>query len=362
MPQTKQPTALHNFTYKVNNADIRQEVRDGRDYWVVPAKTMPSDCIMNGILYPKREIEDSYYSLDRTPAPNGHPQYNGEYVSAKSPEGLIDGWIGAFNENVRLVNEEEGKSRVYLDVAIDVATAKQNKKGKEVLKALESGEPMHTSVGVYCYIDEPDRENEEYIGVAKYLWFDHNALLPNDIGASTPEDGTGIFVNKEGEKLSLVVNNFTSDNEKHLTKTEKGYKEKNTQENSEANMSEKDDKEITTSAEGEVKVTGNSETPTVTVDYDKIKSMISEAIAENEASKQEAKANEDKDDLVTKVVATNLLDKETAETLSVSVLEKLVSNNKPAEADVVDATKVEEEVENFDFLSPNKNISQGEKE
>lgn len=364
MPEKKAPTALHNFTYKVSTADIRNEERDGREYWVVPAKTMPSDCIMNGILYPKREIEYSYASLDKTPAPNGHPQYNGEYVSAQSPEGLIDGWIGAFNENVRLVDEGDDKSRVYLDVAVDVKTAKQSKKGREVLKALESGDPMHTSVGVYCFVDAPDRENDEYDGVAKFLYFDHNALLPNDIGASTPEDGTGIFVNKDGERKTLVVNNFSEKEIKLLTEKEKGCIEKTTQENSEVIMSEKTEQEITTSQEvGDVKVTETVKTVTEAVDYEKIGAMIAEAIQANEASKSEAKDSEAKQELVNKVVATNLLDEDTAKGLEISVLEKLVSNNKPAPADNVNTNRSEDnEKEDFSFLSPNKNLSQGEKE
>lgn len=365
--EPRTPTALHNFIYKVNNNDIRTEVRDGRDYWVVPAKTMPSDCIMNGILYPKREIEDSYYTLEKTPAPNGHPQFNGEYVSAKTPEGLIDGWIGAFNENVRLVNEDEDKSRVYLDIAVDVATAKQSKKGKEVLKALENKEEIHTSVGVYAFIDEPDRENDEYMGVAKYLWFDHNAILPNDIGASTPEDGTGIFVNKQGEKTTLVVNNFKGDEYKRLTKSKNPCNDKFTQDTSEDNMSENyktEVTEVTKSVAGGVVISANTETPSLTIDYDKINEMIVNAIKANEDAKMKAKADESNEDLIKKVVATNLLDEDTAKTLSVSVLEKLLENNQPAEADNIDTNRSDDnEAEDFDFLSPiaNSKDAEGEK-
>ena len=368
MPEKKNPTVLHNFTYKVNTAEIREEERDGRDYWVVPAKTMPSDVIMNGILYPKREIEYSYYTLDRTPAPNGHPQYNGEYVSAQSPEGLVDGWIGAWNENVRMVDEGDGKSRVYLDIAVDVKTAKQSKKGREVIKALEQKEPIHTSVGVYAYIDEPDLVNEEYEGVAKYLYFDHNAILPNDIGASTPEEGTGIFVNSKGHKMQLQVNNFNADEEKLLTKNKKTCIGKITQKNSEANMSEKTENEITTSSEGEVVVTGSAEAvtisaaPAIEINYEKIGEMIKEAIVNHEADKAKAKVDEAKPDLVEKVVATNLLDKETAETLTVSVLEKLLEGNKPEPAANVNTNRSEEEKESFDFLSPNHNIEANEGE
>ena len=71
-----------------NIAAVRHEKRNGRDVVIVPSATMPDDVVMNDILYPAAEIARSYRSLERTPAPLGHPTINGMFVSARDPEGI----------------------------------------------------------------------------------------------------------------------------------------------------------------------------------------------------------------------------------------------------------------------------------
>src|SRR6478752_9396908 len=80
---------------------VRKEKRNGRDLVIVPSATLPDNIIMNGIKYPAEEIAKSYQTLNRSPAPLGHPLVNGKFVSARDPEGLNIGYIGAWNENVR---------------------------------------------------------------------------------------------------------------------------------------------------------------------------------------------------------------------------------------------------------------------
>lgn len=107
-----------NIRTLANTAAIRREKRNGRDVIIVPSATMPDDVVMNDILYPAAEIAKSFKSLERTPAPLGHPTINGAFVSARDPESINLGWIGAWNENVR---QEDG--RVLLDKVIDVEVA-----------------------------------------------------------------------------------------------------------------------------------------------------------------------------------------------------------------------------------------------
>lgn len=111
-----------------NTAAVRREKRNGRDVVIVPSATLPDDVVMNGIQYPADEIEKSYRTLNRTPAPAGHPLINGQFVSASDPEGINIAWIGAWNENVRREN-----GRVFLDKVIDVARASQSDEGRAVL-------------------------------------------------------------------------------------------------------------------------------------------------------------------------------------------------------------------------------------
>ena len=128
-----------NITSKVNADSIKKLRRHGRDVMIVPSATLPDGIVMNGIRYDADEIEKSFRSLERTPAPLGHPEIEGMFVSASDPEGLARGWIGAWNENVR---RENGRS--CMDKVIDLSTANQTTGGKAVLEAIEKREPVHT--------------------------------------------------------------------------------------------------------------------------------------------------------------------------------------------------------------------------
>jgi hypothetical protein len=186
-----------NVRCQVNKAEIRREQRDGREVIVVPSYTLPDDVIMNGILYPAEEIEKSYKTLEGTPAPLGHPTVNNMFVPAGSPLGLNVGYFGAWNANV---TRTEG--RVFVEKVIDVERAKESKMGQRVLAALEAGEPIHTSTGLLMNLREcTSSDLADYEGFD--MEFDHDAILLDEDGAATPEQGVGMLVNDD---RLMVVN------------------------------------------------------------------------------------------------------------------------------------------------------------
>ena len=190
---------LSNISVQVNSASVRKEKRDGRDYIIVNAKTLPKDIVMNGILYPEDEVKKSYKTLEGTPAPYGHPKVNGKHVSATNPYGINAGWIGAFNENVVYEN-----GRVSMDKVIDIQVANLSENGRKVLAALEKQEPIHTSTGVFVETEdlaEPvtNEAGKKYSRIARNMMFDHDCFLLNTPGAATPDEGVGIFVNSQDE-------------------------------------------------------------------------------------------------------------------------------------------------------------------
>lgn len=189
----------------VNAATIRKEKRNGRDVIIVPSATLPDDVVMNGILYPADEIEKSFKGLERTPAPLGHPEINGKFVSASDPEGINQGWIGAWNENVRREN-----GRVFLDKVIDVERANESDGGRRVLDAIEKGKPVHTSTGLYALMEAANGD-VDYKYVARDIVWDHDAILLDEQGAATPEQGVGMLVNKKGEHVKVEVINSSLD-------------------------------------------------------------------------------------------------------------------------------------------------------
>lgn len=199
-----------NIRCLANTAAIRREKRNGRDVIVVPSATMPDDVIMNGIRYPADEIAKSFKSLERTPAPLGHPRVNGKYVLARDPEALNQGWIGAWNENVR----QEG-GRVLLDKVIDVQRANESEGGKRVLAAIEAQEPVHTSTGLMAKLDAANGAVDHKF-TARDIDFDHDALLLDEPGAATPEQGVGMMVNAAGNEIQVVNSVFQEEADREL--------------------------------------------------------------------------------------------------------------------------------------------------
>lgn len=210
MPEALKTTRI-NVTRVLNTKAAKKVKRNGRDLIVVPSATMPDNVVMNRIKYPAEEIKKSFKGLERAPAPLNHPVVNGKFVSARDPEGLNVGWIGAWNENVRYE-----KGRVFLDKVIDVEVANRSEDGKRVLEAIEKGKPIHTSTGLLAHLERV-KDAEDHDMVAHDLDFDHDAILLDFKGAATPEQGVGIFVNSQGENEEVdVVNSLWEDTEREL--------------------------------------------------------------------------------------------------------------------------------------------------
>lgn len=198
-------TVRVNIRSLANTKAVRREKRNGRDVVIVPSATLPDDIVMNDVRYSADEIEKSFKGLERTPAPLGHPTINGKFVSARDPEGINLGWIGAWNENVR----REG-GRVLLDKVIDVEMANRSEGGKAVLAAIDKGGPVHTSTGLYCLM-EATNGDVNYKFDARDIEFDHDAILLDQEGAATPEQGVGMLVNAKGEQEEIEVINSALD-------------------------------------------------------------------------------------------------------------------------------------------------------
>lgn len=197
-----------NIRTLANSAAIRREKRNGRDVIIVPSATLPDDVVMNDILYPAAEITKSFKTLERTPAPLGHPAINGKFLSARDPEGINGHYIGAWNENVR-----QEKGRVLLDKVIDIEFANQSAGGKRVLAAIEASDPIHTSTGLLAIMDAANGD-VPYKFTARDIEFDHDAILLDEDGAATPDQGVGMMVNSAGKEIDVINSTLTEDAER----------------------------------------------------------------------------------------------------------------------------------------------------
>lgn len=180
------------------NSDRVQETADGfivRD--VVP---VVDDVVMNSGLYPAEELAESYHGIDGKPAPIGHPKLDdGTYISAMNGEGLRNYYAGATCENVRY---ESG--RVLMDVVINKKQAMAHPDGERLIAAINGLEPIHVSTGLLLSREQMtgNSKGKDYTWIARNMSFDHVALLLDEPGAATPEDGVGMWVNVDQEMVS----------------------------------------------------------------------------------------------------------------------------------------------------------------
>ncbi|KLN96199.1 hypothetical protein [Moellerella wisconsensis] len=197
-----------NVTTKVNSASIRRETYNGREHIIIPSYTLPANVIMNGEFYPEAEIQANYQSMEGTIAPLGHPTVDGHFVSAFSPEGLNQGFVGAWNRNVSLKG-----NRVYCEKWVDVEKAMESSGGQRLmakLTALEKGEssdPIWSSVAVFRERTEAPKELQEQGAqwVVKIHTIDHDAILLDEPPAAGPDKGVGLMVNAD-QAVSLKPN------------------------------------------------------------------------------------------------------------------------------------------------------------
>lgn len=198
-----------NIRSVVNHASVREELDvNGRMCIVVPSKTLPDDVVMNEIKYPAAEIAKAFNTLEGTPAPMGHPIVRGQYVGVGHSE-AYPFISGAINRNVKRVD-----GVVHLEKWIDKEYASRNH--PSLIEAINKKQPIHTSTGLTLErIEVANGAGYKY--EAHNMLFDHDAILLNEVGAATPEQGVGVFVNSAGDQYE-VVNSVLSDDSADSTR------------------------------------------------------------------------------------------------------------------------------------------------
>lgn len=207
----------------VNSAsNITTETIDGKPHIVVRGITpVVDDIVMNRKLYPAAEIEKAYNTLERNPMPLGHPKVDGKHVSARDVRAVNEYHVGAWLRNV---SHKDGK--VTGDMYVNRQYAESSEKGKRLINRLDemlagtNSDPIHISTGLlYSGIAaNGESKGKKYNEIATNMMFDHVAVLLDEPGAGTPEEGVGIFVNAEGDETEIEVCNLqdaiVSDNRK----------------------------------------------------------------------------------------------------------------------------------------------------
>lgn len=189
----------------------RKEELDGIKYLVAPV-VMVKQQVLNGELLPADEISRSAPGWNGRPVVVYHPvDKDGNDTIANSPDVIPDYEVGrVFN-----VEYDEESTKLKGEVWIDISRAKRkNSDTKLALEMIETSDELEVSTG-YIVNDRVPMNGEfdgiEYIAVQRDILPDHLALLPNEIGACSFEDGAGVRNNTGGIKgfIKKLFNNLS---------------------------------------------------------------------------------------------------------------------------------------------------------
>lgn len=207
------------------------QMLDNEEHLVVPV-VAAIETVMNRLLYTKNEMQKSIQGWNGVPITVGHPQTDEGYASANSPSMLEKFGIGKFF-NVKYDEGIKGEIWINLKNAM--------KKGfNQIISKLEQGEMMEVSTGLLCEVMETKGvfNSKEYDGMAINILPDHLAVLPNEKGACSIEDGCGAMrTNCEGSctckskndsyKIVETLTNFFNETSQKELKTQEESMESN---------------------------------------------------------------------------------------------------------------------------------------
>jgi hypothetical protein len=176
---------------------VRNDKMADKDYVVVPM-VMLVEGVHAGdqgpYLYPKEENVRRVELWNMKPVVVYHP----DTPSACTPEVLNTRQIGII---LNAKADEDGK--VNAEAWLDEARVK--KVDKRVWDAIQNEDTLELSTGLMADSDEEAGEwnGEKYNGTLHNYGPDHLAVLPDQVGACSVEDGAGFYRNAQGVKVSI---------------------------------------------------------------------------------------------------------------------------------------------------------------
>ncbi|MGU9775718.1 DUF2213 domain-containing protein [Salmonella enterica] len=200
-------SSIHVKSLAINASNISTTTINGQEHYVIRgAVPIVDSIVMNGGLYPAEEINNSYQTMEGKLMPLPHPKVDGKYVSANDPRAINSFHVGAWAQNV-----SKSGDQVVMDVYINKAVAETKPDGKRLINRLDemidgtNTDPIHLSTGLLTNKEKKSGESKgkKYSWIARNMQFDHIAILLDEPGAGTPEEGVGLFVNADGQESDV---------------------------------------------------------------------------------------------------------------------------------------------------------------
>jgi hypothetical protein len=195
------------FQYVTTNIKplVRHESMEDKDWLVAPTQ-MITEGVHNGsdgpIFYPANELAKIANAWNHKPVVVFHPEVNGESVSACDPDQLSARKVGI------LLNTKWDGANSKLGTETWLNPTRIQTVDERVGEAVANNEMMEVSTGLYMNLDRTPGvwNGQEYIGVAREMQPDHLALLPDQKGACSIEDGAGFLrVNQSDDGANIEI-------------------------------------------------------------------------------------------------------------------------------------------------------------
>lgn len=183
-------TALRHFTINLDAPKVRYENFEGKQHMIVPM-VMITKGVHNGsggpLYYPEEELAKTPEVWNAKPVVVYHPEINGQGVSACDPDIMQARKIGTIFNTVW--DGTKLKAEAYLDP--DRVKAIDNR----IMEKLEKKEMVELSTGLFTdnIAKEGEWNGKDYVAVATNYRPDHLAILPDQKGACSIEDGAGLL-------------------------------------------------------------------------------------------------------------------------------------------------------------------------
>lgn len=191
------------FTTRLAVNALKRKKLDGRTYLVGPV-IMAKECVMNGILYKAADLRKSVPSWNGRIVTENHPKDDVTFISANESPTIYEQWgLGLLFNTTFNDKTTKLRSEAWLD-------EDKLKANKALQEKIDAGETLEVSTGLIIdYVEEEGEFNgKKYSKVATNLRPDHLALLPEDTGACSVDDGAGF----PRANISIAVNSVIATN------------------------------------------------------------------------------------------------------------------------------------------------------
>lgn len=182
--------SLQRVVSNVAAPKVRRDSMEGREYLVVPM-VMLTEGVHAGscgpLYYPGDELAKTPAVWNHKPIVVYHPQINGVGVSACDPDILTSRKVGV----IMGARYEKGK----LKAEAWLEESRVQKVDDRIAAALQANAMMEVSTGLFTDNEGPGGEwnGEQYAAIARNFRPDHLAILPDQKGACSIDDGAGLL-------------------------------------------------------------------------------------------------------------------------------------------------------------------------